>query len=94
MGFRSLHDFNLALLAKQGWKLITNPNSLMTRLLKSSYYPSSTSLLARRGYRPSFIWKGIWTAVTARPIIEKGWIWKIVELVQVYVVDRFLLHGC
>jgi hypothetical protein len=28
MGFRELHLFNLALLGKQGWRLITNPQSL------------------------------------------------------------------
>ena len=55
MGFLSLYDFNMALLAKQGWKLITNPNSFMTRLLKSRYYPLGTFLSTTRGYRPSFI---------------------------------------
>ena len=34
LGFRNLHDFNLAMLAKQGWSLIANSGSLVARLLK------------------------------------------------------------
>lgn len=30
MGFRDMHDFNLSLLGKQGWRLITKPNSLVS----------------------------------------------------------------
>lgn len=29
MGFRNLHTFNLAMLAKQGWRLLSNPHSLI-----------------------------------------------------------------
>ena len=35
MGFRDLHYFNLAMLAKQGWTLLSNPDSLCTRILKA-----------------------------------------------------------
>lgn len=28
LGFRKLHDFNIAMLAKQSWKVLTSPNSL------------------------------------------------------------------
>ena len=39
MSFKHLHSFNLKLLFKHGWILLTNPNSLVTRLLKVQYYP-------------------------------------------------------
>ena len=29
MGFRNLQAFNLAMLTKQGWRLLENPNSLV-----------------------------------------------------------------
>ena len=38
MSFRHLHSFNLELLGKHGWNLLTNPNSLVTRLLKAKFY--------------------------------------------------------
>ncbi|XP_024190440.1 uncharacterized protein LOC112194431 [Rosa chinensis] len=38
LGFRNMHHFNLALLAKQGWRLVQNLNSIIARLLKAKYF--------------------------------------------------------
>ena len=38
MGFKDLISFNQALVAKKGWRVISNPNSLMTRIVKTKYY--------------------------------------------------------
>jgi hypothetical protein len=35
MGFHDLRSFNLAMLAKQSWMLIANPESLCARVLKA-----------------------------------------------------------
>ncbi|CAN0893426.1 hypothetical protein LINGRAPRIM_LOCUS2746 [Linum grandiflorum] len=35
MGFRYLHHFNLAMFGKQGWKFLTNPNALVSRVFKA-----------------------------------------------------------
>jgi hypothetical protein len=34
LGFREIRIFNLAMLAKQGWRLIQNPDSLFAQVLK------------------------------------------------------------
>ncbi|CAL2238950.1 unnamed protein product [Prunus armeniaca] len=44
LGFRNLHAFNLALLAKQGWRLLQNLDSLITRVLKAKYFPNHSFL--------------------------------------------------
>ena len=45
MGFKRLQQFNLALLAKQGWRLQTCQNSLLYRVLKAKYFPSCDFLM-------------------------------------------------
>ncbi|XP_019179038.1 PREDICTED: uncharacterized protein LOC109174248 [Ipomoea nil] len=59
LGFKRLHEFNLALLAKQGWRLLIHPTSLVSRLLKAKYYPTSDFMGAHLGNNPSFIWRSI-----------------------------------
>lgn len=48
LNFRSLAHFNLSLLAKQGWRLLNIPDSLLARSLKSKYY-RDTDFLGAQG---------------------------------------------
>ena len=54
MRFRNLEAFNLALLAKQGWQILSNPNSLMARVYKAKYFPYDDILNAKFGSNPSY----------------------------------------
>jgi len=54
MSFKILRDFNLAMLAKQAWRLQTAPDSLISRCYKAKYYPNSNILQATIGCNPSF----------------------------------------
>ncbi|MCI34268.1 RNA-directed DNA polymerase (Reverse transcriptase), partial [Trifolium medium] len=37
MGFRDLHSFNLAMIAKQGWNIMTHPHTLLAKLYKARW---------------------------------------------------------
>lgn len=56
MGFKDFEFFNIALLAKQFWRLINSPNSLWAKVLKGLYFPNQGPLEAVRGSSPSWIW--------------------------------------
>jgi hypothetical protein len=72
--FRDLEGFNLAMLGKQGWKLITNSSSLLTRVLKAKYFPRNGFLEANIGHNPSYTWRSIQSTI---PLLTLGYRWKI-----------------
>lgn len=74
MRIRSFWALNEALLAKQGWKILTQPNSFLSQCLKAKNFSSTDILHASEGYSPSFTWKSIWHATW---IIKKCGFWKI-----------------
>jgi hypothetical protein len=74
MGFRDLHAFNLAMLAKQCWRLLTNPQTLCARVLRAKYYPDRNLLKAGNKKGSSFTWKSI---VTGIHTIVRGHIWRV-----------------
>ncbi|KAM6551386.1 hypothetical protein CsatB_001194 [Cannabis sativa] len=72
IGFQDLEDFNQAMLAKQGWKLMTEPACLMTRVIKALYFPHGTFTEASLGHYGSTVWRSI---VWGRKILLKGSRW-------------------
>ena len=52
MGFRDLAMFNKALLAKQVWRIMQNPNSLVARIIKAKYFPWSKLFETKLDSRP------------------------------------------
>lgn len=59
MGFRHMASFHLALLTKQAWRITTNPDLLLSQILKPRYFPNSKFFLAEVGERPSWTWRSI-----------------------------------
>ena len=74
LGFRDIHAFNLAMLAKQGWRLAQNPKSLCARILKAKYYPNGDVLKARAGNNPSYTWRSILKGIE---VLNRGIIWRV-----------------
>lgn len=56
MGFKDLRCFNLAILAKEGWRLHHNPNALLTRVLRAYHFRVGCFLNASLGHNPSWGW--------------------------------------
>ncbi|GAA0173585.1 hypothetical protein LIER_41554 [Lithospermum erythrorhizon] len=69
MGFRDTQSFNQALLWKQAWKLITEPNSPLSQVYKDRYFPRTSFWAAQLGPKPSYTWRSI---LSAKDLICKG----------------------
>lgn len=69
LGFRDLHSFNIAMLARQGWRLIQNPDSLCSRLLKAKYFPNCNVLDAQSRKQMSYSWRSILKGIQ---LLRKG----------------------
>jgi hypothetical protein len=83
IGYRDLESFNLALLAKQGWRLLKHPNSLMSRVLRQKYFPNDSYLNSQLRRNPSYGWRSIWNA---KRLLLAGLIWRVGngELIKIW----------
>ncbi|XP_045086650.1 uncharacterized mitochondrial protein AtMg00310-like [Aegilops tauschii subsp. strangulata] len=74
LGFRDYRIFNQALLARQAWRLLVNPDSLCARVLKAKYYPN--------GRLEDTVFAGnassSWQAITyGLELLKKGLVWRV-----------------
>ncbi|KAA3490760.1 reverse transcriptase [Gossypium australe] len=67
MGFRNMST-------KQGWRVLNNADSLVTKVLKAKYFPNDQFLNSRLGNSCSYTWKSIWAA---KDVLRKGLIWRV-----------------
>jgi hypothetical protein len=74
LGFKDLHLFNLALLAKHVWRLMRNSDSLFSQVFKAKYFPQSNFLQAKIGSNSSYVWQII---MAAQNILQSGTQWQI-----------------
>lgn len=74
MGFRNLICFNKALLAKQVWRLWTNPNSLIAQIMRTEYHPDCSVLDTTIGQKPSYAWRSIQSTCD---LVKEGLVWKV-----------------
>jgi hypothetical protein len=74
LGFRELNIFNKALLAKQGWRLVHDPNSLVAQVLKAKYFPQVSFLCFELVNKPSYVWRSL---MSAKELLQEGLTWRI-----------------
>ena len=51
------------MVTKQAWRILTRPNSLVAKVYKAKYFPSSSILEAQISSNPSYIWRSIWSSL-------------------------------
>lgn len=74
IGFKDQIIFNQVLLAKQGWRLVRYPNSLVAHVLKAKYFPKVHFLKASLGQCPSYTWRSL---LYGRELLNSGLRWRI-----------------
>ncbi|KAF7144028.1 hypothetical protein RHSIM_Rhsim05G0209000 [Rhododendron simsii] len=82
LGLRDLETFNQALLAKQGWRLISGASSLFRQIFKGRYFPHTSFRHVKASNTASWAWKSI---VWARELIDKGWRWQVRSRKEIHV---------
>ena len=64
----------MALLARQGWRLLQHPESLVYRVLKAKYFPQSSVLEAVVPHNASFMWRSICESLV---VLNSGLRWRV-----------------
>lgn len=82
LGFRDIYGFNMAMLAKQAWRLLTCPDSLCARVLAAKYFPECGVLKAKHKSNMSYTWRSILSGVE---LLKKGIIWRVGDGVNIRI---------
>lgn len=88
MGLKNLKLFNLAILAKTGWCLLHDSQSLLDRVFKTKYFPSVDFVHSNMRHKPSYVWRSIFAA---KLLLLGGCIWRIGKGTRVSILnDKWL----
>lgn len=82
LGFRDFACFNESLLAKQCWRIWTQPDCLLAKVLKARYHQYSDFMLAGLGSYLTLTWRSI---IVARGLLEMGSGWQIEDSASVNI---------
>ena len=88
---REFSCMNLALLAKQAWRMVDQPDALWVRFLKAVYFPNQSFFEARKKRGMSWIWASI---LQGRDFLKTHGRWIIGDgqYVQIWY-DKWLLDN-
>lgn len=74
LGFRNLRFFNLVMLIKQGWRLVSNQDYFHFCILKAKFFPRMDFLDATEGSNPNFVLKSI---LQGKDLLNFGNRWRV-----------------
>ena len=91
MGFHDLRSFNLTMLAKQGWRLLQDQESILFQCLKARYFPHCHFLDAMESQKCSYTWKSIMVAI---PVLKQGCCWRVGDGSSIRVKQDKWIPNC
>ncbi|KAK3194099.1 hypothetical protein Dsin_025409 [Dipteronia sinensis] len=92
LGFKDLSLFNQALLAKQAWRIVSDPSSLASRVIQAKYFKQTDFLNAPIKAGCSHIWRSL---VWGRSLLAKGLRWAVGDKNSIRVFkDCWLPRPC
>ncbi|KAI4995951.1 hypothetical protein ZWY2020_040453 [Hordeum vulgare] len=74
LGFREMHIFNLEMLARQGWRILKDRDTLCARVLKTRYYRDCSVLHVVAKPQMSHKWCSILKGIE---LLKEGIVWRI-----------------
>jgi len=74
MGFKCFKAYNMAMVGKKAWKLVSTLDSLITWLLKAKYFSKGDYYVVVIGHNPNYVWRSIWSV---KVVIRRGFQWSI-----------------
>jgi len=74
LGLRKMDTINKAFQCKLAWKILTNEDSIWTRLMRDKYLKNKEFLVYAIRPTDSHIWKNV---MNCRQLLRKGMIWKV-----------------
>lgn len=74
LGFRDLYSFNLAMLARQAWRILKSPLSLCSQVLAAKYFPDHNLLQDEPKNGISYCWRSILKGVQ---VLKNGIVWRV-----------------
>lgn len=80
----------MAMICMQAWKLITNPNAPMPRLLKAKYFPQGDYFSVGISHNPNYVWCEIYSL---KDVLRRGFKWSIGSSESILVRHHPWLSG-
>jgi hypothetical protein len=90
LGFRDFKTFNMAMVAEQGWKIMTRPKTLVAKIFKARYFPHSSLIEANLGSNPSYVWRSLWKSCN---VLKLGCRWNIGDGNNIKVMEDCWIRG-